>query len=411
MIGVTTAIIQDKRIKTKDNTYAIKLRITYQRIQKYYPLGYHFSEDDWKEIQEPKPRKKFKDDKIFFNGIEQRAIAVIKTLDPFSFEAFNRAFNKKTDLQKDVFTLFEEYISLLKGRGQIGTADSYTYAKGSFKTFLEYKNRKRLSFGDITPEWLQEYEDWMLSKDNAKSITTVGIYCRCIRRIINNAIEEGIFNRDFYPFGKNKYQIPAARNIKKSLSRQEIKKVIEYQPKTKGEEKAKDLWYFSFLCNGLNFKDIVNLQYNNINYNRIEFIREKIKRTTKRNSLPIVVNIMPEIDQLINKWGVKPIEKSAYIFGFISSDDDEEQRAKKMHQARKVTNKNLKKIGEKLKLPMELTHGVARYCWATLMKQKGVPESFIGEGLGHKNSETTKHYLSSFDDETRAKYQEHLTNF
>ena len=39
MIGVTTAIVQDYRIKRKDDTYAIKLQVTFNRMQKYYPLG------------------------------------------------------------------------------------------------------------------------------------------------------------------------------------------------------------------------------------------------------------------------------------------------------------------------------------------------------------------------------------
>jgi hypothetical protein len=35
----TTSIIHDKRIKKKDNTYAVKLRVTYNRTQQYYPLN------------------------------------------------------------------------------------------------------------------------------------------------------------------------------------------------------------------------------------------------------------------------------------------------------------------------------------------------------------------------------------
>jgi len=52
MIGISTAVILDKRIEKKDHTYAVKLRVTRFREQKYYPLGKHLSTDDWKSLQE-----------------------------------------------------------------------------------------------------------------------------------------------------------------------------------------------------------------------------------------------------------------------------------------------------------------------------------------------------------------------
>jgi hypothetical protein len=50
-MNATTAIILDKRIKSKDDTYAVKLRITYNRTQQYYPLNIHLSTEDWEKAQ------------------------------------------------------------------------------------------------------------------------------------------------------------------------------------------------------------------------------------------------------------------------------------------------------------------------------------------------------------------------
>ncbi|MFM7485640.1 MAG: phage integrase SAM-like domain-containing protein, partial [Cytophagales bacterium] len=155
----------------------------------------------------------------------------------------------------------------LSKENRSGTADSYQCAYNSFKSYLESKGRKKLNFGDVTPDWLKEYESWMLEKE--KSVTTIGIYLRSLRTIINIAIEEGTLAREFYPFGKRKYQIPSGRNVKKALQLADIQKLVNYKTTTEAEERAKDLWLFSYLCNGANVKDMARLQYRNIDKTKI----------------------------------------------------------------------------------------------------------------------------------------------
>ncbi|MFA6400463.1 MAG: site-specific integrase [Salinivirgaceae bacterium] len=409
MFGVTTAIIQDKRIKRNDGTYAIKLRVIYQRITKYYPLGIHLSEDDWKEVNEKKPKSKYKKNKLLFNKTELNAIEVIRTLSPFSFEAFEKTYNKRSDLSKDVFSLIDDYIKILKKNKQFGTAESYGSSKSSFILFLKEKKRKKLNFGDITPEWLQDYEDWMLSEE--ESITTVGVYLRNLRAIINKAINDGLFNREFYPFGKWKYQIPSGRNIKKALTMKEIQLIFEYVPRSEEENKARDIWLLSYLFNGANFKDIAMFQYRNIRGNSLIFIRNKTKKTTKKDIQPVIISLIPETVEMINKWGVKPIDADQYIFGFIDGTETEELQRVKIKQAAKTNNKYIKRIGERLGLPLKLTLGVSRHTWATIMKNLGASDEIVGDGLGHQLLSTTKNYLGSFEDEVREQFQSKLLKF
>jgi integrase len=409
VIAATTSIVLDTRIQRKDGTYAVKLRITFQRITKYYPLGIYLTTEIWEKVNGEKPRNEHKNQKTFFNQIELKAINTIKSLPTFSFEAFEKAFNKQTDLSKDVFSLFDNYISELRNNKQHGTADSYGNAKSSFKAFFSFKNRKKLNFGDITPQWLQEYEEWMLSKE--KSITTVGIYCRSLRKIINIAIEDGQFNQEFYPFGKRKYQIPAGRNIKKALSLSEIQQLYEYSPANEAESKAINLWLLSYLCNGANIQDIARLQFKNIGANSLMFVREKTKRTTKHDIQPILVSLIPETKDLIKKTAITPKTENDYVLGIIDGNETEENQRAKIKQATKVANKHLKRIGEKLNFPAKLTLGVARHSWATVMKNLGASDEIVGEGLGHQLLTTTKSYLGSFEDKIREKYQSQLLKF
>jgi len=409
MIGVTTAIILDTRKKRKDETYTVKLRVTYNRTQKYYPLGVHLTPDEWEKTLQPNPRGDNKDNKVFFNKIEHRAIEVIKELDPFSFQAFEKKFNQKAAPKKDVLYLLQEYSEELTQQERLTTAESYRSALKSFKEFNKDSRKTRLMLADITPEWLSKYEKWMV--ENESSITTIGIYLRNLRTIINKAIEEGNLSNEFYPFGKRKYQIPSGKNIKKALTLNDIKKILEYQTATPAEEKAKDLWLFSYLCNGANIKDIAKLQYKNINSKNLTFIRSKTERATKSNQKPIVVMLLPEIRAIIDKWGVMPKEPETYVFGIISETDSPQAVLAKIKQATKTINKYMKRIGESLGFDLVLTTYSARHSFATVLKRSGAPIEFISESLGHKDLRTTENYLDSFEDEVKESFQKKLLDF
>ena len=95
---------------------------------------------------------------------------------------------------------------------------------------------------------------------HGNSITTIGIYLRALRAIYNNAIVEVEVNAELYPFGKRRYQIPSGRNLKNALTLAEIDKIFSYEPATEYEGRARDLWVFSHLCNGINVKDIALLK-------------------------------------------------------------------------------------------------------------------------------------------------------
>lgn len=409
MIGITTAIIHDKRFKRKDNTYAVKLRLTYFREQRYYPVNSSLSEDDWEKIHSEKPRKEHKEKLLYFNGIEKKAVDIINEMPVFSFAAFEKKFNQKPKKDVDTISLFETYIEQLKNESRIGTADSYNWALTSIKNFIATKRKKKLSFGDVTTEFLDEYEQWMTEKGNSK--TTIGIYLRSLRTIINNAIAVGYLDKDVYPFGKRKYQIPSAKNTKKALKMADIAAIINYKPNSRFQERARDLWVFSYLCNGANMKDIAKLKYKNIEGNKINFIRTKTERSTKQDLKSISAFLLPETIAIIDKWGSKDRDPENYIFGIIDKEDSPERVYAKVKQTFRRINEHMKNIGNDLGINIKLTTYSARHSFATALKRSGAPTEFISESLGHKDLKTTENYLDSFEDDMKESYQKQLLNF
>jgi len=71
-----------------------------------------------------------------------------------------------------------------------------------------------------------------------------------------------------------------------------------------------------------------------------------------------------------------------------------------------VCKKSHKMIGQELGLSATFPSYVARHSFATIAKFKDVPVSVISQALGHSNTETTEIYLSEFDNEILARYNE-----
>ena len=402
----TTTIFYDTRRALKDNTYPVKIKVTYQRKRKYYPIGISLTKEDYQKVFGERPRKHYKDIKLKLEAWEQKAVGIINSLSTFSFHAFEKAYLNQQPRGTDVFSLFSSYIATLRKQERASTAISYNNALQSLK---QYWGKKTLPFTTVTPEWLTGYEQYMVSRD--KSLTTVGIYLRSLRIILNLAIEEELLPKASYPFGKRKYQIPAGQNVKKALTLEDMQKIFDYKPQTKAEAKARDFFLFSYLCNGINMKDIARLRYRNVQKDKVVFVRAKTERTSKKNLKPIVAVLTLEAKEVIQKWGNQPTEPNQLIFDIITDGLTPEREVARIKQGVKTVNKYLKRIAQNVGIDSNISTYTARHSFSTILKRSGAPIEFISESLGHHDLRTTESYLDSFEDEAKKKYASALTNF
>ncbi|MEI6764608.1 MAG: site-specific integrase [Bacteroidota bacterium] len=389
----TTAIILDTRRATKDNKYPLKLRVTFQRRRKYYGTQYKLTLDEWDKVNGKKPHNDYKEIRNQTNKIVEEADAVIKKMESFSFDLFEKQYFKKASV-RDISTAFQNYIDKLNEQSRISTAISYRCAKNSLAKF-----KNEFLFQEITPDLLRKYESWMLSK--GKSTTSVGFYLRSLRTIVNEAMKEGVIKAEQYPFGKGKYQIPTGQNIKKALTIKEVQQIISFEtvPGT-AEDKARDLWILSYMCNGVNMKDICRWKYKNLKGDKITFYRAKTERTS-RNPKPIVIILTDKAKKIICKWSNKRKSDETYIFPFLNDINDPIREKKAVEQVVKTTNKYMVRMAKDLGIETNLTTYVARHTFSTILKRGGVPIAFISESLGHSDLRTTENYLGSFEDEQK----------
>jgi integrase/recombinase XerD len=405
--NTTTAFILMKTITDKNGKHPIRLVIRHNNKKKRYSIGQAVTEAEWSKVFAKNLKNEdLKQVRFALEGIRNRAEEIIASIDPFSFESFqNKFFNINTNEAEEKIqipslkNLFDDYITRLKTNGQAGTAISYQTTINSIEAF-----RQNLLITDLTSDFLDDYERHLTAKSNSN--TTIGIYMRQLRAIVNQAIKNKLILADDYPF--KDYVIPASRNIKKALPDDDIAKLLLYQP-TPTQQKAYDFWIFSYLCNGMNFADIAQLKPENIDGNYLTFIRQKTKRTKKKDLTPIRVGLHPRATEIISKQRNTDLS-NPFLFPILKAGLNPLQEKYRVQRFIKGVNKNMELIREILGIKISLATYSARHTFSTVLKRHGVPTSFIKEALGHSSLITTESYLDSFPDEDKLKYANLLTN-
>lgn len=359
-------------------------------------IDFHLTKEEWNKVNDKNPKGEYKETRFKTDSILKAADGIIKEIDDFSFESFEKKYFKDEG-GKFVEARFQNYIKKLENEERISTAISYRCAMNSLKKF-----KPNMTFKEIVPDLLKKYETWMIGEGN--SMTSIGIYLRSLRTLVNEALREDIINQQQYPFGKHKYTIPSGQNIKKALTIAEVQQIMNYQTVSgTSEDKARDFWVLSYLCNGANMKDICRWKFKNLHGDKIVFYRAKTERTS-RNPKPISVMLTDKTKQIVNKWSNSSQSADNYIFPILEQNISAEREKKIIEQFIKTTNKYMKRIAKELGISQNLTTYVARHTFSTILKRNGVPISFISESLGHGDLRTTENYLGSFEDEQKKEY-------
>ena len=393
----------DTRYNRGDDLYPVKIGVTFigyengvkKWLPKFYSIGIYLSEEHFKRATgngriADKELSKVRDD---INAKKAKAEKIMATAP--NPEQFKTLFTSMGSLH-NVIDHFDRYAKQCEEEGRIGSRDSYNNAAASFVAF----SSKGLTFAEINVNWLKRYESWALNK--GMSINTIGIYLRNLRAIFNQVINEPyrIVPQEQYPFGRGGYKIKKKRGGKWAPSWQEIKKVLDYHTLDPKIRKARAFWMFSYFGYGLNPADIARIRFCDIVTGEIHLTRTKTINTEHEGKV-ILIPVHAEMKKIIQEFGAKTLNKKEYIFPVLSAGLTPNQVKNRIHDFKAEVNAGLKSLCNDLEIEGELKFGTARHAFATTLKRKGAPISFIKDALGHGSEGTTEHYLAAFDREKR----------
>lgn len=448
----TVAVILDNRRAKVDaagnEMYPLKLRITYAGQRLYYPLQQNCSLDVWDEVLKPKGGgERIRKLRSLKSEKEAAANKIINRLQveekPFSLAVFDRLFNSQSAVGEerpdlsDILVSIRAYADALKAEGRIPSGESYESLLSSLERFHK---RKNLSVSEITPDFLRNYHKFMetegrkdrrvqckVEKEQPKnkreqhkeevegqqikrgqSLAGIGIYMRNLRCIVNKSLSAGFIDKDSYPFGKGKYEIPTGGNVKKALNIDHIRAMMNHPlPSNSLVERGRDLWMFSYLCNGMNIKDICLLRWSDIDGDVFHFVRAKTKRTTKETKhIRVILNDVTR--GVIERWGNPDRQANVHVFPFLQPGMTARQIRDVTQLITKSVNKYIKQIADELGITAPITTYWARHSFASQLLRSNAPAKLIGDSLGHSNLKTTQGYLADFDEAAQRQYVERL---
>jgi integrase/recombinase XerD len=422
--NITVYTLCDLRRKRKeDETAPIRLVVKYEGKQKIWGLGIRLTKADYTATRKQhiggnytdERKKELKNIKKKIDEANQKARDIIDKMPVFTYEDFERRmFGTRRDT---LFTALESKISDLVKQERIGNASTYQCTLNTLKMFRggkrEYEGRSIKIIGgediplvQVNVYFLRGFEKWYLAqkRTNGKpySPTSVGIYLRNVRVLLNEAIAEGIIAAESMPIGKKKYRIPGSSKRKLALKLEEVAKIM-YANLVPGseDEKFRDLWIFSYLSAGMNTTDIANLRYEDIDVEKITYIRHKTAYKKLEAPTFITVPLTSEIGKLIDKWGNKPALPSQYVFPILKIGMSALEQRKAIMTATRSTNHYIKKVAKALKLTGNVSFYVARHSFSTILKNSGVSVQAISEALGHSSLKVTQSYLKDFEVEEK----------
>lgn len=386
-MSTTISVVCYKSKMLKNNESPLMLRICKDGKRKYESIGISILPSLW-DFKQNKPTRKCPNKEYIERLIAEKV--KVYTDKVIEFKSQEKEFTatslmekvNKPVKRKTVQEVFNQYIQELESANRLRYADMY---KCTMHSLIKFNKHLDIPFSDMDTIWLKRYEVWLQSQGLA--INTLGTRFRHLRVIYNFAIEEKIVKSEYYPFNSFKVSKLSQTTAKRSIQKDEILSVLNYQGQTPLECLAIDLFTFSYLAAGINFGDIARLTKDNILENRLIYIRKKTQKQIK-------VSLQEQAIKLIQKYSMPD---NPYLFPILSSfHKTEQQKVNRIHKIIAKVNKSLKEIGERLNIPIDLTTYVARHSFATVLKRSGVNTSLICEALGHSSERVTQIYLDSF---------------
>jgi len=320
---------------------------------------------------------------------------------PFSFVEFeDRFLEKKAEVENNVSILLiqhlEDRTAELEADGKISSASINNVTMKILKAFMEKTrgyNANKITLAEVDYTFIVKLVKY-LENDRKIAGTTISIYLRCLRAILNRAIKAKLISRDTYPFYDFQISKIKTTTKKRAIAKELVHKIAELKfVDTSKAQFAQHIFLFSYYTRGMNFIDIAGLTGASIVGDRINYTRSKTKGEFS-------IKINSKTKEILDFYDASNKGKTDYLFPIFDKEVHitDQQKYNRKKKVLKQVNKELKEIATLIGLEgLKLTTYVSRHSYATTLKNGNVPTAQISEALGHSTEKTTQTYLKSFD--------------
>ncbi len=252
-----------------------------------------------------------------------------------------------------------------------------------------FTKEKDITFKELDYIFLTRLEDDLLKRKVTEN--SIAVYMRTLRSIYNKAIAEGHARGNDYPFKAYKLTKLNTKTKKRALTKEQVKSIADHKLELGSKLwVARSIFLFSYYCRGVNFIDVAQLKWSNVENGRVHYTRAKTGHQFN-------IALLPPALEILEYYNAHQ-DESGYIFPILGNYHDTEQKIKnRVKKIMKEVNSNLRTVAKAVKIDFNITTYVARHSYATVLKRQNVSTSQISEALGHSSEKITQVYLDSFE--------------
>lgn len=284
-------------------------------------------------------------------------------------------------MKREFLTQFmERLIVELEREQRDGTAHVY---QSTLKRLKKFANGREVSFKQLTPEWLSQFERKLLA-DQLKW-NSISTYMRTLRSVYNQAVERGIAS--YIPRLFSRVHTGIDCQVKRAVSPEVICRLMtDKKPLPERLSFTRDMFVLLFLLRGMPFVDLAFLRKCDLQGNVVVYHRHKTRRK-------LTVVVCPEAMAIIEKYK-DMYPDSPYLLPIIQDSEQDEYR--QYSKMLRLHNYRLRQVGYFLKIREQLSTYVARHTWATTALRQNYNSSLICDAMGHSSVKVTETYFQRY---------------
>lgn len=397
----------------RDGKFPVSIRLTHNRQSVYIKTGTYVTRKqltaDHKTIKDVEVVRLLDRDILEYEKLLLRGLgaAVNNYTAREVADYISRHTKTAGGTEIDFIAFAWDYVSELRAAGRVGYAERFERV---IRALIDYYGRPKVLIREINYANLQKIEAYLTTERTMTRINQCGKEYQITRPPLKQQsvadfmrVVQTLFNaaRDKYndeddealdvithnPFRRYSVRV-TEEPAKRSLSVEELNKIIQCTDMAGRCEVARDVFLLSFYFIGMNTVDLFNVEAGAIFDGRLTYKRSKTK-TRRKDEAQISIRIEPEAAPLVEKYR-DPSGKRLFRFHTMYAD------------ARGLNwnvNKGLKQVADAVGVNPQLSTYYARHTWATIAANDcGISDSDIGLALNHvgldKSLKVTRGYIS-----------------
>jgi site-specific recombinase XerD len=373
------------------------IRIIKDRKTKFITAGVKLKENEWDEVKQ-KVKKNHPNSARMNASLSQKIADAEGQVADMERKVKTVSVKKLKEAikGKEVPNFFDyayKRMEIIKSTVSYSTYKAY-YA--AIEKFEKYMGSRDVYFDDFTVTLLNDYKNYLNTKLN-NGLTTQRLSIIVLGTIFNQAIKEDIIPETMFPFKKLTLKFDNTKRL--FLNKDKIVDLTQLElPKEKKAALWRDLFLFSVYAGGLRFSDVIEMQYKH--YNKEEHRINKLIRKTGRVHQFKIGKVAIDI---LDKYMKEDANKEDYIFPIIEDKNGYEKNDAVRYfitaKNNKLANWHLKKLGEKMKLPFQITFHLSRHTFATNALNNGMRIEHVSKLMDHRDISTTQVYAKIISEE------------